>query len=367
MIFVALSAPGDELEIELTKVKKNFAEARWTRILVPGPARVSPPCPVANECGGCSWQQVEYSEQLRQKRALVIESLRKFSAFEIDETRVASTVPSPREFRYRNRIQLHHSGVQLGFFKRSTHEISDIDDCLITDERLALEIPRLKRRLAHEGAGRIEIYLSKTGEIGERRSIDPSETDEAPASDSTGPAFSQVNSAQNENLIAHVLGLMTEIAASREKRLTIHDLYAGGGNFSFPLATALNWASIHAVELNAESVADARHELAERDLTNLEIHLSDVGAYLSEKAPSENDVVILDPPRTGCAPEVMTALAGFHPRDLIYVSCHPVTLARDLRHLARSEYEIRSVFPFDMFPQTDHVETVVHLHRKDLD
>jgi 23S rRNA (uracil1939-C5)-methyltransferase len=136
VIFVPDSAPGDILEIKLSFVKKNFAEGRIERILTPSLERIQPPCPVAGVCGGCSWQHISYAEQLKQKHALVIEALRKFSGHfdplkpELLIEKVSAVVPSPSEFRYRNRIQLHHApgvrGAHLGFYKRGTRQIVDI-------------------------------------------------------------------------------------------------------------------------------------------------------------------------------------------------------------------------------------------------
>lgn len=358
VIFVPGVAPDEKVEIELTAVKKNFAEAQLRHVIVPGPARVFPPCPVANVCGGCNWQHIAYHEQLRQKRLLVAEALRKFSGFEINEDFIAETVPSPKQFRYRNRVQLHHSGPRIGFFKRASHEIVDIDDCLITEEKLAAEIPRLKKELAHQKKGRVELYLTTTGEPALRKSHVNS--DEGGA---TGPAFSQVNTAQNEQLVRSVLGIFQEILASDKSQRRIFDLYAGSGNFSFPLAEAFNDVPITAVELNAESIRHANSQLQRSNLGNLSFKEADVEEYLKSESPAENDIVLLDPPRTGCSKEVISILAESAPAHIVYVSCNPVTLARDLRPLHDVGYSLVSVTPFDMFPQTDHVEVLTHLSR----
>lgn len=359
VIFVPAVAPEEEVEIELTVVKKNYAEARLVRVIVAGRARVNPPCPVANVCGGCNWQHIAYEEQLRQKRLLVAEALRKFSGFEISDELIKDTVPSPKPFRYRNRIQLHHSGPRLGFFKRASHEIVDIDDCLITEETLTAEFPRLKKELAHAKKGRVELYLSTSGKPELRGKTEPTDEENA-----AGPAFSQVNTAQNEQLIQEVVSIFQKLV-TQKKYQRIFDLYAGSGNFSFPLAETIRDIPITAVELNHESVIRANSLLQSSDHKNLRFEESDVAEFLKSEPPTERDLVLLDPPRIGCSTEVMSILAEKKPEQIVYVSCNPVTLARDLRPLHDVGYLLMNVTPFDMFPQTDHVESVTHLKSKD--
>ena len=350
VIFVSNVAPGDEAEIELTMVKKNFAEARLIHVVKASLHRVTPPCPVALVCGGCSWQQVAYPEQLRQKRLLVEESLRKFSGYPITETTVSEVVPSPKEFRYRNRVQLHHAGPKIGFFERGSHRIVDIDDCPITDERLAREIPRLRRELAHEKQGRIEIYLDTESRFSQRSAGQTTDDEDTPL----GSPFSQVNTEQNVNLVSAVV----DQAKVEAKGSTIHrlyDFYAGSGNFTFALAQSFPEKDLFAVELNASSVQEGKNRAA-REAPRVRFEGSDVGGFLVREKMPEGSLVLLDPPRTGCGPEVMASILGQKPVAVLYVSCHPVTLARDLRPAMEAGYELARVVPFDMFPQTDHVE-----------
>jgi len=404
VIFVPDTGPEERVEIELTAVKKNFAEGRVLRILSSSPHRVQPPCPVAGICGGCSWQHVAYAEQLRQKREFVREALRKFSGFDLagsdvkGDSLVGEVVPSPFEFRYRNRIQLHHAGGRLGFHRRGSHHIVDIDDCLIAESELTAEFPRLHRKFENSSPGRFELLKTEEGQVVERgwRTTD-GDKDGKDGEDWTdgeslsgglvekggGSAFSQVNSAQNERLVGYVVvdtilhhaRSSAGIASgndSTDECLEIYDLYAGNGNFTFPIAKALPKARITAVELNSRSVQSAR-EKVERDFVDrglLQIEETDVARFLTSLRASRSarssafseTIVVLDPPRTGCAPDVMNSLVELAPRLIIYVSCHPVTLARDLSTLNES-YALVDVRPFDMFPQTDHVETVAVLSR----
>ena len=353
VIFVSDAAPDEEVEVQITFVKKNFAEADLVRVISPSPARIRPPCPVAGICGGCNWQHIDAPTQLNWKRQLVIESLQKFSGFQIEESQVEPIVASPKAFRYRNRIQLHHSGPRMGFFQRGSHDIVDIDDCPITDERLAHQIPALKKEFEHSKAGRFEIFVKPSGGTArmDRTAVGAAE---AP--------FSQVNTEQNENLIATVLKLVERHLGSSH---TVYDLYAGGGNFTFPLSAAFPNAHLVGVELNSESVRTANRRARDEQIENrIEFLEASVDEFVASQLNGEGAFVLLDPPRTGCGPGVMDNLARLKPNTILYISCHPVTLARDLKPLHDAGYQLQLVKAFDMFPQTDHVESVAVLRRK---
>lgn len=176
-------------------------------------------------------------------------------------------------------------------------------------------------------------------------------------------AFAQVNTAQNDALIRYVEEAFVIEGAETVADLKIFDLYAGSGNFTFPLAAHFSHAKVTSVELNHRSVETARKiaakKFADQPLRKPRIEEADVAVFLASIGDLNDAFVLLDPPRTGCAPEVMQALVSAAPRAIVYVSCHPVTLARDLHFLSEAGYELISIQPIDMFPQTDHVETVV--------
>lgn len=346
VIFVDQAAPGDEVLIEITKAKKNFAEARIVQILKPAPSRRTPPCPVANECGGCNWQHIDESEQLRQKELLVRESLQKF--LRDRDFNYLPIQPSPRSLRYRNRIQPKIANGRFGFFARGSYRIVETSDCLITEEPLAQQMPRVREwALQQRDQGRLEMYLTEKDEI--RYGFVEDEDD--------GVGFSQVNRFQNEDLVR------TALDWSSGKYRHIYDLYSGAGNFSFPLAQ-LHQVPLTAVELNPKLVARGR----EQKHPDIEFVHSDVEKYLIKAAVSSQGLVILDPPRAGCSEAIMKRLADIQPQKIIYISCHPVSLARDLKwffdwskKLGKERLQLRRVQAFEMFPQTDHVETIAEL------
>ncbi len=356
VIFVPDVCAGEEVEVEITNVKKNFAEGRLVSILKASPSRIVPPCPVAGVCGGCNWQHIAYDEQLQTKRELVRESLRKFSGFDVSaESLVQPVIASPRPLRYRNRIQLHHRPGLIGYYKRGSHALVEIDDCPIAEEIIANEIPRLRDSL--KGSGRIEVYVSEDETVHTRGGGQSADEDEGGLSF----AFSQVNTQQNRNLVSVVIStFMTKLMDFDDP--VIFDLYAGSGNFTFPLAKAFPSAKMTAVELNAESVTRAREQTTalKHDIRWVQ---NDVGSFLAGVELPHGAAVLLDPPRAGCDPQVIQKLASSKLSLVLYVSCHPVTLSRDLKTFRELGWTLESVQPFDMFPQTDHVETLAVLTR----
>jgi 23S rRNA (uracil1939-C5)-methyltransferase len=372
VVFVPDVAPLETVEVELTKVKKNFAEARLIKVIEPSEHRIKPSCPHAGVCGGCAWMHLTYSEQLISKRSLVAEALLKFSGYNYN-SEVDATVPSPNQFRYRNRIQVHVQDGQVGFHRRGSNQIVNIKDCLIADQHLTPLLSEVRRE-ANKSKRRLELYLSHDGQPEVRQ--DNSEDDQFVL------PFSQVNSAQNEILINYVVEQVVQAAAEMKTELAIEDtdsvpfklfdLYAGNGNFTFPLARALPHFQIASAELNSQNVRSAR-AVAQLDFPDrkFQIEEADVELFLDRalNQPTQHarqSIVILDPPRVGCSAGVMNSLAQKAPRYIVYISCHPVTLARDLKYLNTAGYSLLSVRPFDMFPQTDHVETVAVLRSPEI-
>ncbi len=348
VVFVEGAAPDETVRAEITLIKKNFAEGKVIEVIQPSPARVSPQCPYYMKCGGCNWQHLSYKEQLNQKRLLVTEAFRKFSGFSSFE--VKSPMASPLEWRYRNRIQLHFKPPSLlGFNARNSHQIVPIEDCLIADTKITSSFADFKHRLAKiEGpTRRFELYLDRSLEV--CSTLD---------SKSRSIGFAQVNEAQNLVLIEAVVEKARTLNPQR-----IIELYAGSGNFSFPLANAFHQIKIAAVELHELSVKSAQESKELQNIANLDFHCRDVANYLKDCGSAPGTMVLLDPPRDGCTSEVISSILKLEPESLIYISCNPVTQARDLKPFS-DQYDLVEIQPFDMFPQTDHVESVAVLKLK---
>ncbi len=345
VIFVPFTVPGDEILAEITEHKKNHAFGIIKEVISNSLERAVPPCPYYFSCGGCNWQHVEPKAQLKYKELLVAENLKKFLRLDIP---VLPIIPSPKNWRYRNRIQLSSQGPLLGFRKRNSHQIIDIKDCLITEEALTNCLPLIRNKLENSSQ-RIELFLTEKG-VPQWEKV--AETGE-------GVGFSQVNRFQNEDLIRTVLDWITTQPQS------ILELYAGSGNFTWPLAKKFPKASYQAVELSDLLVQ--RAQIMKQRFPSVQFLAADVEAFLKRSAVQKHDLVFLDPPRQGTTAYVMEALASARPSQILYLSCHPVSLTRDLSVFLKAsenqgtKYRITRVQPFEMFPHTDHVETLIEL------
>ncbi len=348
VIFIPHSAPQDQLKIKISRTEKTFLLGEIIEIIAPGPSRRQPPCPVAFECGGCSWQQFNEDEQIHQKEELLKELFKKFLP-QIDY-QLLPTIQTSQKFEYRNRIQLKHLGSKLGYFKSGSHEIVPISDCLIAQAPLRKKIAELNETLKPTAElKKYEVKINQEGQV-EHYQIGES---------SEGLAFSQVNNSVNDLLIEAVLNSISKVMQlDSEKSIT--ELYAGSGNFTFPLAKKFPKVKINAVELNPRLTAAAAENIKlQKRVKQINFFTAKCEIY-ALNYPLSRNLILLDPPRSGCHPDVIRKIADTIPENIVYISCHPTMLVRDLALLLkqRPEYRIQYLQIFDMFPQTDHFETL---------
>lgn len=381
-VFVPRSAPGDLVELGQVREQRRYARARVARLLEPSPDRVVPRCPhyVQDECGGCQLQHLAAPAQREARRTIVGDALRRIARLEAADPEV---VPAPEEFDYRTKITLHveEGGRRIGLHPLERADVVfDLVRCHITTpELMALwaEVAR-RRALLPRGLRQIVLRLDR----GEGRHVVLVTSDEAPwegaaflareleaagvaatlwqqpqggearalgAAGRPFPAsvFEQVHPAMGDRVRAHAVAALGEVRGRH-----VWDLYAGIGETTAILAGA--GASVESVESDPSAVAEAeaRGPAAARHVGRAE---RVVGRL---RAP---DLVITNPPRTGMDERVTVALATAAPQRIVYVSCDPATLARDITRLAG--YRLRSALAFDLFPQTAHVETVAVLER----
>jgi 23S rRNA (uracil1939-C5)-methyltransferase len=395
VVFVDGGAPGDRVLAEVLRQRKNLLEARVVEVLRPGPGRTEPPCPVANRCGGCDWQHVEYGAQLEAKRRIVIDALERNA--KIRDAEVDVVAPSPATFGYRNRIRLHVEDRRLCYYERRSRNPVGITDCLIAEERIrgalgpvaalvrALSTTVREVEIASRGdlAG-VVVSLQCTGRlhgVDVRRVLGEIAQPAGPIAGVTmfGPrwhrvwgdmrrrldagaptlpvdlidtAFGQVNTAANRVLVQRVL----EVAALRGQE-SVWDLYAGAGNLSLPLAGGA--AEVVAVEHDVAAVAAGRAAATEHGIKNVSFHALTVEDHLA-RVPAVPDLIVLNPPRAGVGDHAEAIAKRRAPR-LVYVSCNPPTLARDAAVFVTHGYRLARAFPIDLFPQTCRVETVCEL------
>lgn len=347
VVFIPQSAPNETVKIRITQAEKNHLIGEIIEITKASGSRRHPQCEYFLNCGGCTWQHISEDEQLRQKEQILLGLLKKF----IPEQKYSllPTVQSEHNFNYRNRIQLKQLGPKLGYFKKKSHEIVDITHCPIAEKPISDEIAKLKAKL--RPSTEIKKYELRINQNNAFEHYPIGEEGE-------GLAFSQVNTAVNHQLVAAVTRIAT---AAKPGVMT--ELYAGAGNFSFPMLAAIPDLKIESAELNSKLTSYASQQLLGQKLQKrLFAFTTDCESFVKRRSISK-EFVLLDPPRAGLSETVLGEVLKADSQNLLYVSCHPVFLARDLAQIFKSNpgYQIRHLQIFDMFPQTDHFETLVWL------
>lgn len=413
VVFVAGGAPGDVVDVRITHETKSYREGVIETLVEAGPARVTPACPYAGMCGGCPWMHLSYEEQLRAKRANVVNQLSRVGGVPREEAEalVASAVGSKRQLGYRNKIEMAAGRdaagkFQLGFHAQGGEIVAAPKKCLLAAKGVEKAPGALRGALSYlQGQGDLGIFR-----VGVRRSVRTHDTEIAlwttpgafprkTAADTlrsaldctsivrvmadpgkarkikgveslygkgswcedlhdehfriSAPSFFQVNTAQAEKMIDLVLeGLEVD-----EESL-VADLYCGAGTFTLPLART--GAAVYAVEAAGSSVRDLR-----RNIEPLDLDIEVIGGDSARELPElgELDALVVDPPRAGLAKGVCESIASSGAARVAYVSCDPATWARDVARFRNVGYELLQATPVDLFPQTFHIETVSILQR----
>jgi 23S rRNA (uracil1939-C5)-methyltransferase len=385
-IMVALAAAGDRVRVRVDRVKGNVSFASIEEIVTPSPHRVEPPCPYFGRCGGCDFQQMNYQTQLDAKAEIIRDCLRRLARIEnIPDFQIT---PAPDTWHYRSRAQWQYDAVRqrLGYFESGSRNVCDVAECAVLSPQLQSTLETLRARMSSASLPDARDFRAVLGDGSV--SISPPAPDSSPTvtdldvdsrvmRDITrtirgesyrfnAESFFQANDLLMPELI--------EAAIGAAKGKTAVELYCGVGLFTLPLAR--RFSRVIGVESDSAAARFARDNLAKAGLTNGEVSTRDVGVWLDDvkrhdlsrlshesttALQNQIDFVLLDPPRTGAESRVIAGVLGLKPQRISYVSCDPATLARDLKKLIAGGYQLASISAFDMFPQTHHVETVVHL------
>jgi len=391
VVFVPRALPGETALVRVQQERRDFARAELAGLAQAAPGRVDPPCPYYTAgCGGCSWQHAEYALQLQLKEHIVVDQLRRIGHFLDADQLVRPAIGMIEPWHYRNqaRFTVGRRFGELCFTLRGTHRLLRIDHCWIVHPRIneVVEVAQGKLsslgRKIHQVLIRVgantghlmvapalpEVPELETGQpfleeelLGRRFRLEP-------------PSFFQVNTRREQRPLppavgrallplpadgvsmAELLALMVIDRVQPDRNAFVVDAYSGVGTFALLLAPLVR--EVIGIEEARSAIRDAVYN--GQDVPNARFIQGKTEAVLPGLDPPP-DAVVLDPARVGCHPDVLNALLNLRPRRVVYVSCDPSTLARDLRILVDGGYQLHEVQPLDMFPQTYHIESVATL------
>lgn len=425
VVFIPGAIPGEEIVAETTVIKGGYAEGKIKKVRKKSEHRATPPCPVYDSCGGCQLQHMTYEEQLKQKRDIVIQSFERYSGLEIDKINFKETIGMENPWHYRNKSQLQvgkvNEKVIAGLYAEGTHQLIDISDCPIQHEAInevtqtvtnilqRLNIPIYNER---KRTGIIRTIVARVGvQTGETQLVLVTTKKEIPKQQllireikSKLPQLTSIMQNVNgektsiifgkdtfhlsgEQVIQETLGeLSFELSAraffqlnpaqtvklynevKKAAQLTgeekIIDAYCGVGTIGLWLAKEAK--EIRGMDTIEESIIDARKNAKNHGFTNTTYEVGKAEDWMPKwvREGYQPDVIVVDPPRTGCEDNFIQTVLKVKPKRIVYVSCNPSTLAKDISKLKKL-YQVEYVQPVDMFPQTAHVECVSQLVLKE--
>jgi tRNA/tmRNA/rRNA uracil-C5-methylase (TrmA/RlmC/RlmD family) len=341
VVFVPFVIVGEEVEAELTEVKKQFARARLIRVLAPSPKRVEPQCRYFGRCGGCQYQHIDYGTQLEIKHKQIADLFERVGGFSRDA--VLPVVPCPQPYGYRNRLMVRsqwnkpEQKLNIGFLESDSRLVVDIEECQIAEPALNQQIHHVRAHPPPKGGLKVVLRIAPEGWEVPRDS------------------FFQNNLFLLPSLVETVRSRLRDSGARH-----LVDVYCGVGFFGIELADLVE--AFAGVEIDHQAIKAARRNAASRRVTNgqfIEGRAELLLPNILSRFPAAATTILIDPPRTGCPKSGLDSLRQSRPAQVLYVSCHPATLARDLNVLCADHvFELKNVTPLDMFPQTQHVECV---------
>jgi len=344
VVFVPFVLVGEEVEAELIEVKKQFARAKLIRVVKPSPRRVTPQCRHFGECGGCQYQHIDYAVQLELKHKQITDLFERVGKF--PKAVVSPVVPCPQPYHYRNRLMIRsqwnkpEQKLNIGFLRADSRLVVDLDECQIAEPALNEQIRHVRANPPPKGGIKVVVRIPPEGWVVPRDS------------------FFQ----NNFFLLPKLLETVRERLKDSGSRFLV-DVYCGVGFFGIEAGDLVE--AFVGVEIDRPAIKAAKLNAAAKGLTNgefIEGRAEELMPTILKRFDPKATTILIDPPRTGCPPEGLESLRQNRPAQILYVSCHPATLARDLNALcADGVFELVNVTPLDMFPQTQHVECVADL------
>lgn len=337
--FIPNTLKDEFVKIKITKEKKKFIEAKVIEILKPSPFRQSNICPYYQNCGGCDLLHMPYKEQLKYKNNKIIDIMNRYVNQDI---KINNIISSDKQFYYRNKVTLHSKNNKLGYFNKKSNDIIEIKHCKLIDEKLNDYLHNIKNYnkdivLRTNGIEVLDSNKSIIKTIGKYQfkvSLD---------------SFFQVN----DNVTFKMYELIKKYCQLENKQ-NILDLYCGTGTIGIYVSECAS--NVLGIEINKQAVKDAFENKKINNINNIEFIADDVSKVINN-IKFNPDIIIVDPPRAGLDKNSIDTIINIKPNRLIYTSCDPMTLARDL-NLLKNNFQIEEITPFDMFPNTYHVECV---------
>jgi 23S rRNA (uracil1939-C5)-methyltransferase/tRNA (uracil-5-)-methyltransferase len=365
VVFVPFTLAGELVKCRVFRNHKNYSEADLIEVLEPAPNRVVPQCKLFGQCGGCQYQHLAYDEQLQSKQRQVAELLNHMAKIEHP---VREVIPSPVEYGYRSKITPHFhrpksGGIgAIGFLRaRTRNAMVDVEHCPIAMPELNAQLAAVRERAransdTFKNGATLLMRAAKNGVLTRNDEIAVEDVDGIRFEFQAGDFF-QNNPFILPKFVRHAI---EEAKATGAKYLV--DAYCGSGLFA--ISAACDFEQVIGVEISESAVKKAAHNAEINSLTNCRFIAADA-QHVFKNVPhaGADTVVLIDPPRAGCSPEFLQQLFAFGPKGVVYVSCNPATQMRDLVLFTEAGYQLGTVQPFDLFPQTKHLECVMTLSR----
>lgn len=388
IVFIPKALVGEKLRVRIKEIKKNFARGKIVKILEKSDKRVESECPYYEECGGCNLRHQESKENLKFKKEKVEVALKKIGKLDV---KVDDVIPSFKEDNYRNKVSFKVEGDKIGFYGEGTYQLIDVDACLLADSNINDALKVIREYLnTHENDIKtitikygnassdllIDIYSTSDKDIDILDYLDNNiknlktvifndrvvygngyikQVSNGLMFNCSSKSFFQVNSSQAEKLYDAAV----KLAKISDKDVVL-DLYCGTGTITSIVAGYAK--KVIGIEIVKDAIIDAKHNLEVNGITNVKFICGDAAKEIN-KIKENIDIIFVDPPRKGVDRTAIAVMKKIYPEKIVYISCNPVTMARDLSYLI-DLYDIKKVAAFDMFPNTAHVECITLLEKK---
>lgn len=379
VIFIPNAYIGEIVEVEVIKDTKKYMEGKVTKYIKTSSDRVNYNCPYYNECGGCNIAHISYEKQLKFKKNTVIEIFKKYANLDINP----NICESEDKLEYRNKVVMHIKDGKMGIYQDDSHDLVPIDKCLLLNEEMNKTLWAFSMGLENLNLNSITIRSNGSNTIVKVKGNEKLLKDSTMFYIKKSILDKQATAALKENAIVFKLGkykyavtidsffqvnakqalnLYNKVRkyVGKEKIDTALDLYCGTGTIGIYISDLCN--KVVGVEINKDSIRCANYNKLLNKVDNIEFIEGDVSTVINNEMTP--DLIVVDPPRSGLDNKTISIIKQIKPKKLIYVSCNPMTLARDIQNLSE-EYKLNDIELFDMFPNTYHVESISLLyHRK---